>query len=154
MWEEHLLAFSSSIFSLWFCTICLKLWLKHPVSLGTGLLVWHIKCILWQVLSKIAPIMAVLSLFQNWIVKRNTITRTFVILITWTFCCFNMKQSMTLCFLLRAYWSSSPERWECFLLTFKQDQFVLNNNTKVEAALIHFPPLLEHEQTEIAEPVS
>ena len=38
-------------------------------------------------------------------------------------------------------------------LTFKQDQFVLNN-TKVEAGLIHFPPLLEHKQTEIAEPVS
>ena len=39
-------------------------------------------------------------------------------------------------------------------LTFKQDQFVLNNNTKVEAGLIHFPPLLEHEETEIAETVS
>ena len=58
---------------------------------------------------------------------------------------------MKLCFLLRAYWSSSPERYECFLLTFNQDQFVLDN-TEVEAGLIHFPPLLE--QTEIAEPVS
>ena len=38
-------------------------------------------------------------------------------------------------------------------MLFKQDQFVLTNNTKVEAGLIHFAPLLEHEQTEIAEPV-
>ena len=36
-----------------------------------------------------------------------------------------------------------------FLLTFKQDPFVLNNNTEVEAGLIHLPPLLE--QTEITE---
>ena len=35
-----------------------------------------------------------------------------------------------------------------------EPEITLNNNTKVEASLIHFPPLLEYEQTEITELVS
>ena len=56
--------------------------IKAPCFCWYWLLVWYIECILWQVLSKIVPIKAVLSLFQNQSVKRITITRTFVSLIT------------------------------------------------------------------------